>query len=85
MNHWDDCGTSPGEAPAHEIRETQISGAAFRKFLLTVAGFFLLANGNIALPCKLTEANDKFRPQQFKLPPQETQAVSDLLRTWLSV
>jgi integrase len=56
MNHWNDYGTSPRESLAHEIWNTQITGAAFGKLLATVVGFFLLANGNIALPGQFTEA-----------------------------
>ena len=85
MDHRDDCGTSPGESLAHEIREAQITGAGFRKFSLTVAGFFLLTDGNVALPCQFSEADDEFRPQQFELPREEFRTVSDLLCTRLSV
>jgi hypothetical protein len=75
MNHRDDCSTSPGEVLAHKIRETQIIGLASRKRLQTVAGFLLLANGSIALPCQFTETDDQLRPQQIELPLQETQIL----------
>jgi hypothetical protein len=71
MDHWDDCGTTPGEALAHEIREMQIIGVTSGKLLLTVAGFFLLPNGNIS--------DSSFRRTLTK---PQTCGVTATMRTW---